>query len=121
MTIDQLERLPFTRNTYFDMVNQTPGFNTAHGEAGSRFTAYGSNSKENGMYMDGVDLSNPEIGTPGLADRRRFRRSPDLWHRERGRVREFFGRCREHRHQIGRKQVLGQRCILWPVYRADGR
>ena len=60
---DQLERLPFTRNTYFDMVNQTPGFNTAHGEAGSRFTAYGSNSEENGMYMDGVDLSNPEIGT----------------------------------------------------------
>ena len=60
---DQLEKLPFTRNTYFDMVNLTPGFTTAHGEAGSRFTAYGSNSEENGMYMDGVDLSNPEIGT----------------------------------------------------------
>ena len=60
---DQLEKLPFTRNTYFDMVNQTPGFTTGGGEAGSRFTAYGSNSEENGMYMDGVDLSNPEIGT----------------------------------------------------------
>lgn len=60
---DQLEKLPFARTTYFDIVNQTAGFTTSHGEASSRFMAYGSNSEENAMYMDGVDLSNPEIGT----------------------------------------------------------
>jgi outer membrane receptor protein involved in Fe transport len=60
---EALEKLPFNRSTYFDIVNQTAGFTTAHGESGSRFTAYGSNSEENGMYVDGVDLSNPEIGT----------------------------------------------------------
>jgi len=60
---DQLEKLPFNRSTYFDIVNQTAGFATSHGESSSRFMAYGSNSEENAMYMDGVDLSNPEIGT----------------------------------------------------------
>ncbi len=60
---DQLEKLPFNRSTYFDIVNQTAGFATSHGESSSRFMAYGSNSEENGMYIDGVDLSNPEIGT----------------------------------------------------------
>ncbi|MBP1767471.1 MAG: hypothetical protein H6P98_1586, partial [Candidatus Aminicenantes bacterium] len=60
---DALEKLPFNRSTYFDIVNQTAGFATSHGESSSRFTAYGSNSEENGMYIDGVDLSNPEIGT----------------------------------------------------------
>ncbi len=59
----QLEKLPFSRNTYFDIVNQTGGFTTSHGENSSRFMAYGSNSEENAMYVEGVDLSNPEIGT----------------------------------------------------------
>ncbi|MGQ9471477.1 MAG: TonB-dependent receptor [Candidatus Aminicenantales bacterium] len=59
----QLEKLPFARNTYFDIVNQTAGFTTSHGENSSRFMAYGSNSEENAMYVEGVDLSNPEIGT----------------------------------------------------------
>ncbi|MDH7513704.1 MAG: TonB-dependent receptor [Clostridiales bacterium] len=59
----QLEKLPFNRNTYFDIVNQTAGFTTSHGENSSRFMAYGSNSEENAMYVEGVDLSNPEIGT----------------------------------------------------------
>ena len=60
---EALEKLPFNRSTYFDIVNQTAGFATSHGESSSRFTAYGSNSEENAMYVDGVDLSNPEIGT----------------------------------------------------------
>jgi hypothetical protein len=60
---EALEKLPFNRSTYFDIVNQTAGFATYHGESSSRFTAYGSNSEENAMYVDGVDLSNPEIGT----------------------------------------------------------
>jgi len=60
---DALEKLPFNRSTYFDIVNQTAGFTTSHGESSSRFLAYGSNSEENSMYVDGVDLSNPEIGT----------------------------------------------------------
>jgi hypothetical protein len=60
---DQLEKLPFNRGSYFDIINQTAGFATGHGESSSRFMAYGSNSEENAMYMDGVDLSNPEIGT----------------------------------------------------------
>jgi hypothetical protein len=62
----QLEKLPFARSSYFDIVNQTAGFATMHGETSSRFTAYGSNSEENAMYVDGVDQSNPEIGTAWL-------------------------------------------------------
>jgi hypothetical protein len=60
---DELEKLPFSRSSYFDIINQTAGFATSSGESSSRFLAYGSNSEENGMYVDGVDLSNPEIGT----------------------------------------------------------
>src|SRR4030066_1448665 len=60
---EALEKLPFNRSTYFDIVNQTAGFATSHGESSSRFTAYGSNSEENAMYGDGVYLRNPEIGT----------------------------------------------------------
>jgi Carboxypeptidase regulatory-like domain/TonB dependent receptor-like, beta-barrel/TonB-dependent Receptor Plug Domain len=60
---DALEKLPFNRNTYFDIVNQVAGFTTGGGESSSRFMAYGSNSEDNGMYVDGVDLSSPEIGT----------------------------------------------------------
>ena len=60
---DLLEKLPFNRNTYFDIVNQVAGFTTGSGESSSRIMAYGSNSEDNGMYVDGVDLSSPEIGT----------------------------------------------------------
>jgi outer membrane receptor protein involved in Fe transport len=63
---DQIENLPSGRFTYFAIIKQNPGFTTSYGEASSRISAFGSNSEENAMYLDGVDLSNPEIGTAWL-------------------------------------------------------
>jgi len=63
---DLIEKLPTARFTYFDIIKQNPGFTTNYGDADSRISAFGSNSEENAMYMDGVDLSNPEIGTAWL-------------------------------------------------------
>lgn len=63
---DQIENLPSGRYTYFAIIKQNPGFTTNYGDASSRISAFGSNSEENAMYLDGVDLSNPEIGTAWL-------------------------------------------------------
>lgn len=63
---DLIENLPTSRFTYFDIVKQNPGFTTSYGEASSRISAFGSNAEENAMYLDGVDMSNPEIGTAWL-------------------------------------------------------
>jgi len=60
---DQIENLPSGRDTYFAIIKQNPGFTTSYGEADSRISAFGSNSEENAMYLDGIDMSNPEIGT----------------------------------------------------------
>jgi len=59
---DQLEKLPFGRNYYFSIVDQTPGITNFQSELINRFMAYGSNAEESALYMDGVDMSNPEIG-----------------------------------------------------------
>jgi len=64
---DALEKLPFNRDSYNDIVNQVGGFTTGGGDSSARFMAYGSNSEENSMYVDGVDISSPEIGTSWLA------------------------------------------------------
>ncbi len=63
---DQIENLPSGRFTYFAIIKQNPGFTTSYGEASSRISAFGSNAEENAMYLDGVDMSNPEIGTAWL-------------------------------------------------------
>ena len=63
---DQIENLPSGRFSYFDIIKQNPGFTTLDGGPSSRISAFGSSSEENGMYVDGVDLSNPEIGTAWL-------------------------------------------------------
>jgi len=63
---DVIEKLPAGRNTYFDIIKQNPGISSSHGGSSSRMMAFGSNAEENAMYMDGVDLSNPEIGTAWL-------------------------------------------------------
>lgn len=60
---EQIENLPSGRFTYFALIKMNPGFTTSYGEASSRISAFGSNSEENAMYFDGVDMSNPEIGT----------------------------------------------------------
>jgi len=63
----QLEKLPLGRDSsFFDIIKQTPGFATNYGWASSRMSAYGSNSEENATFMDGADLSSPEIGTAWL-------------------------------------------------------
>jgi hypothetical protein len=63
---DLIEKLPTARFTYFDIIKQNPGFTTNYGDASSRISAFGSNSEENAMYLDGIDMSNPEIGTAWL-------------------------------------------------------
>ncbi len=63
---EQIQSLPSGRFTYFDIIKQNPGFSTNYGDASSRISAFGSNSEENAMYLDGIDLSNPEIGTAWL-------------------------------------------------------
>ena len=60
---DQIENLPTGRNSFFDIIKQNPGFSTLGGDFISRSSAFGSNFEENGMYVDGIDLSSPEIGT----------------------------------------------------------
>lgn len=59
---DQLEKLPFSREYYFSIVDQTPGITNLQSELSNRFMAYGSNAEETALYMDGVDMSNPESG-----------------------------------------------------------
>jgi len=67
-SLKQIENLPTSRSSYFDIVKQNPGFATQTGDAASwsRISAFGSNSEENSQYIDGVDVSSPDIGTAWL-------------------------------------------------------
>ncbi len=64
-SLKQIENLPTSRYSFFDIVKQNPGFSTQTGDIGSasRISAFGSNSEENSVYIDGVDVSSPELGT----------------------------------------------------------
>jgi len=64
-TLSQIENLPSGRLSFFDIIKQNPGFTTQTGDisSSSRISAFGSNSEENSHYVDGVDLSSPEVGT----------------------------------------------------------
>jgi len=42
---DLMEKLPTARFTYFDIIKQNPGFTTNYGDASSRISAFGSNSR----------------------------------------------------------------------------
>jgi hypothetical protein len=69
-SLNQIENLPSSRNSYFGIIKQNPGFTSQTGEAdimsAARISAFGSNSEENGQYIDGVDVSSPEVGTAWL-------------------------------------------------------
>lgn len=67
-SLNQMENLPSGRLSFFDIIKQNPGFTTETGDfsSSSRISAFGSNSEENSQYIDGVEVSSPEIGTPWL-------------------------------------------------------
>jgi outer membrane receptor protein involved in Fe transport len=67
-SLKQMENLPSGRLSFFDIIKQNPGFTTQTGDISSsaRISAFGSNSEENSQYIDGVEVSSPELGTPWL-------------------------------------------------------
>lgn len=57
-----IEQLPSGRFTFFDVVKQAPGITQA-GQDSDRQVAYGSNYESNSYQLDGVDVSNPDVGS----------------------------------------------------------
>lgn len=62
----QLEKLPFGRFSFLDIVKHAPGFAYRTGITEYMVSAYGAGAEENAWYIDGIDLSNPEEGTAYL-------------------------------------------------------
>ncbi len=58
---DELEKLPSGRYSYYDVIKQAPGMQQTFQDS-SRTVAFGSNSESNSYYMDGSNLSDPDIG-----------------------------------------------------------
>ena len=68
-SLNQIENLPSGRLSFFDIIKQNPGFSPQTGDtlsSTSQISAFGSNSEENGQYIDGVQLSSPETGIAWL-------------------------------------------------------
>jgi outer membrane receptor protein involved in Fe transport len=57
-----LEQLPSGRFTFFDVIKQAPGIMQPDQDS-SRNVAFGSNYESNSYQLDGVDFSNPEVGS----------------------------------------------------------
>ncbi|MFP4081921.1 MAG: TonB-dependent receptor domain-containing protein, partial [Candidatus Aminicenantes bacterium] len=58
---DALEKIPGGRFSYFDIIKQAPGVQQASQDS-DRMISFGSNSESNSFRMDGVELSDPDIG-----------------------------------------------------------
>ena len=58
---DLLEKIPSGRFTFLDVIKQAPGIQQV-GQDSDRNVAFGSNMESNAYYLDGVDISNPDIG-----------------------------------------------------------
>lgn len=58
---DFLEKIPSGRFTFLDVVKQAPGIQQT-GQDTDRNVAFGSNMESNAYYLDGIDISNPDIG-----------------------------------------------------------
>jgi len=58
---DMLEKIPSGRFTFLDIVKQAPGIQQTAQDT-DRNVAFGSNMESNAYYLDGVDISNPDIG-----------------------------------------------------------
>lgn len=59
---EQIEQLPSGRFTFFDVIKQAPGLTQA-GQDSDRTVAFGSNYESNVYQLDGVDVSNPDVGS----------------------------------------------------------
>jgi outer membrane receptor protein involved in Fe transport len=57
-----LEQLPSGRFTFFDVIKQAPGIMQS-GQDSDRTVAFGSNYESNAYQLDGVDFSNPDVGS----------------------------------------------------------
>ncbi len=57
-----LEQLPTGRFTFFDIIKQAPGIMQPDQDS-SRNVAFGSNYESNAYQLDGVDFSNPDVGS----------------------------------------------------------
>jgi len=57
-----LEQLPSGRFTFFDIIKQAPGIMQPDQDS-SRNVAFGSNYESNAYHLDGVDFSNPDVGS----------------------------------------------------------
>jgi len=58
---ENIEKIPSGRETYMDIVKQAAGLTPAY-ESSSRIMSFGSNAQSNGFYVDGVNMSSPELG-----------------------------------------------------------
>ncbi len=63
---DAIEKLPSGRHSFFDIIKQVPGVIQGGQEFYSRLVGYGSNWESSMYQLDGVDMSNPEIGSAWL-------------------------------------------------------
>ena len=61
---DELEKIPRGRNSYYDVINMTPGLTQA-GEGSYYYIGFGSNSQSNSFRIDGAEISDPEMGLAG--------------------------------------------------------
>ena len=59
---EQLEQLPSGRFTFFDVIKQAPGMIQPDQDS-DRTVAFGSNYESNAYQLDGVDFSNPDVGS----------------------------------------------------------
>jgi len=61
---EELENIPTGRFSHYDVVKMAPGIQMAsgYGEVSDRNLAFGSNMESNAYWIDGVDISNPEMG-----------------------------------------------------------
>lgn len=62
---DELEKIPAGRFSMFDIIKQAPGMQQT-AEDSDRMVSFGSNTESNSMRLDGVELSDPDIGIPWL-------------------------------------------------------
>ena len=60
---DLLEKIPSGRNSFLDVVKQTPGIVTNSGSTGDAYlSGFGSNQEANSFQMDGLDIARTRLG-----------------------------------------------------------
>ena len=65
--LEQISKVPSGRHSVFDIVKQAPGIEMADAyENTPGIIGLGSNDESNSVQMDGLDITNPRLGTPIL-------------------------------------------------------